>query len=66
MRPRSLFYSSKGIEEDESSFLGAFPEIEFLFPILKSHLCYPWENIQPLWWGFLDSTCISGRIFNPL
>jgi hypothetical protein len=38
---------SGGIEEDESSFLGAFPKVDFLFPIPKSWLCYPQENIQP-------------------
>jgi hypothetical protein len=37
---------SGGIEEDESSFLGAFPKVDFLFPIPKSWLCYPQENIH--------------------
>jgi hypothetical protein len=29
-----------------SSFLGAFPKVDFLFPIPKSWLCYSLENIQ--------------------
>jgi hypothetical protein len=37
---------SRGIKENESNFLGAFPKVDFVFPIPKSWLCYPLENIQ--------------------
>jgi hypothetical protein len=42
--------------EDEPSFLGAFPKVDFLFPIPKSWLCYSLENIQsPHYGDFLYS-----------
>jgi hypothetical protein len=38
---------SGGIEEDESSFLGAFPKVDLLFHIPNSWLCYSGRIFKP-------------------